>query len=355
MSRQTGTYTLADLLENRFENVTVHEFGQDTLAEVIQNDLAAHNAQVEELMNEFATPTSDIMRRYGTSIDGQMVEVDEFGRGPTQQDRPGATVQFPMRKYQFAIGWTKDHLDLASVQDMAIAADTAEKAHLNVLRRDIKRALFGAANYSFVDYTATKTTLAVKRLLNADGDPIPPGPNGESFDGSAHTHYNFTASLANADVTALITDVAEHGHTDDVRIAINKADEAAWSALSKFKPYVDVRLTHNANTNEPMKQVDTLPVDNRPIGLFEGAEVWVKPWGISGYGICWDAGSPDKPLAMRQRPQASMQGLRLAGEIPAHPLLAKYMEAVFGFGVWTRTNGAVLYTGGGAYSSPTIT
>lgn len=355
MAKQTGTYVLGDLLENRFDNVSVHEFGMDMITDVIQNDLAAHNAQVEELLTEFAIPSDDLVRIYGTSVDGDMVEVDEFGRGPTQKDRPGDTVGFPMRKFQFSLGWTRDFLDIASVRDVAIATDTAEKAHLNALRREIKKALFLSANYSFTDYIATKTTLAVKRLVNADSAAIPPGPNGESFDGSTHTHYNATATLANADVKALITDVVEHGHGDDVRIAINVADEAAWAALTDFKAYVDLRLTHNVNTNEALKQVDTVPVNNRAVGVIYGAEVWVKPWGIANYPICWAAGVGEKPLVLRQRPQASLRGLRLAGEIPSHPLLTRYMEAVFGFGVWTRTNGAVLYTANATWADPSIT
>ncbi|MBW6457039.1 MAG: hypothetical protein K0A98_14250 [Trueperaceae bacterium] len=356
MARQTGTYSLADLRENRFENVSVHDFGMDTLTQVIQNDLAAHNAQMEEMVGDLALASSDLVRIYGTGVDGQMIEVDEFGRGPTQKDLPGDTVGFPMRKYQFPIGWTRDYLDIASVQDVALTADIAEKAHLNAVRREIKKALFLSANFSFVDYAATKTTLAVKRLLNADSAAIPPGPNGESFDGTTHTHYIARAStLANSDVTALITKVVEHGHSADVRIVINQADEATMKALTSFKAYVDVRLNPSSTASDPKKQVDTLPVDNRPIGLFEGVEVWVKPWGIANYWLCWDAGSMAKPLVMRERPQATLRGLRLAGEIPTHPLLTRYMESVFGFGVWTRTNGAILYINDTTWADPTIT
>lgn len=350
----TGTYTIADLLENRFDNVSPIEFGMDTIREVIENDIEAHNRIVDELLMEFAEPSDDLQRIYGTAVDGKMVEVDEFGRGPTQKDRPGDTCGFPLRRYQFAIGWTRAQLQLMSVRDMAIALDTAEKAHLNALRRDIKRALYLSSNYTFRDYMATRTNLAVKRLVNADGAPIPPGPNGETFDGATHTHYNAVAALDNASAEALVVDVVEHGHSEDVRIAINKADESAWRGLSDFKAYVDVRLTRNANANEPIQHVDTIPVDNRPIGLFNGAEVWIKPWAIANYALCWDAGDMAKPLVKRQRPQSMLVGLRIAGENPSHPLLAQYMEDDFGFGAWTRTNGAVLFFNGGAYADPTI-
>ncbi len=61
-----------------------------------------------------------------------------------------------------------------------------------------------------------------------------------------------------------------------------------------------------------------------------------------------------KPLAFRQREAASLQGLRIAAQLDTHPLYAQYMEAEFGVGVWTRTNGAVLYFGGASYTDPTI-
>jgi hypothetical protein len=57
---------------------------------------------------------------------------------------------------------------------------------------------------------------------------------------------------------------------------------------------------------------------------------------------------------MRERRPGSFM-LTLMAEDERHPLRARAWEAEYGFGVWTRTNGAVLYTGGTSYVSPTIT
>jgi hypothetical protein len=87
----------------------------------------------------------------------------------------------------------------------------------------------------------------------------------------------------------------------------------------------------------------------------DGAEVWVKSWAIDNYPFVWDAADPNKPLAYRQRAQTALQGLRIAAENEDYPLYARFIEAEFGFSVWTRTNGAVHKTDNATWADPTIT
>lgn len=352
MPIRTGTHDINDLLATRFQSVA--EFGMDTIQAVLAAELVAHNRIVDELLMEFTAPTTDRQRIYGTSIAAQMTEVDEYGRSATRKQRPGATVGFPLRRYQHAVGWTELWMQIKTPADMAIAFQQGERAHLAALRRETRRAFYVSSNYTFRDFLVDNVDLAVKALVNADGQPIPPGPNGEEFDGATHTHYLATTPLDDASVQALVRTVVEHGFGQQLRIAIALADESAWRGLTEFKPYIDVRLTHNANQNEPMERLDTTKVDDRAIGLIEGAEVWIKPWAIEDYAVCWSAGSPERPLAYRRRPQVPLQGLRIAAQLNTHPLHAEFMEADFGLGAWNRTAAAVLYYGGGVYVDPEI-
>ena len=325
----------------------------DTITRILAADLAAHNAIVQDMISELCEVGTDRQRIYGTSTTGDMIEVDEYGRAPTQKALPGSTVGFPLKKYQFALGWTSDYMKKATPADLAIRQQGAEQAHLRAIQRAIKLALFDDTNYTFVDYMNDSVSLAVKRLVNADSAGIPNGPNGETFDSSTHTHYLATAAMSAANVTALIAHVLEHGHGNQVRIAIAAADEAAVRALSGFTPYVDQR------TVAPLMRLDVgldvSKTDNRAIGVFGAAEVWVKPWAIASYVFCWDAGSTEKPIFFRQEAVGALQGLRIAASLDTYPLYAQYMEAYFGVGIWARTNGAILYTGGGAWADATIT
>jgi hypothetical protein len=218
-------------------------------------------------------------------------------------------------------------------------------------------AIFDDTNYTFVDMNVDNVSLAVKRFCNADSAIIPDGPDGTAFAGASHQHYTAATPMVVANLTALINLVLEHGHTNDVRLAINVAQEAAVRILVGFSAYVDVRMTLNAASSVPVKQVSIsgMAANNRPIGLLGGAEVWVKPWVPAGYQFAYDASDSRKPLGFRQRVVGgALQGLRMAGNFSAHPFGGESMEAEFGVGVWTRTNGAANFIGA-AWADATIT
>jgi len=237
---------------------------------------------------------------------------------------------------------------------MAQKTLNAEKAHLRSITRELKRSIYLSGNYSVSDFLVDKVTLAVKRFVNADSVDIPDGPNGEAFDGATHTHFDANAGLANSLLKALVDDVVEHGHGSMVKLAIARGNETAVRALTDFEAYPDPRLVFR-NTDAPGQTANVSRLDNRAIGIFNAAEVWVKPWAIAGFAFCWDAGASEKPLCFRQRESDSLQGLRVAAELDAYPLMAQYMEAEYGIGVWNRTNGAILDFVNGSYTDPTIT
>lgn len=347
----TGTHDISTLLASRDQSAA--EFGLNNLQAIIARELEAHNRIAMTLVTDLAEFTTDRQRKYGISVGGDMYEVDEYGRAPTQVAKPGDTVGFPLKLFQYSIGWTRKWFESHTPADMAIATQAAERAHLRMLTRELKRGFLLSSNYTWDDFLVDGIDLSVKRLVNADSANIPEGPNNESFDGATHTHYIGEASLTAAFVTAAINDLVEHGHGQMVKLAISKTDETAFRALNGFVAYPDPRLIYR-NSDTPGATVDITRLDNRAIGIFGGAEVWVKSWMPANYIFIWDAGSP-KPLVIRQRTNTAMQGLRIAGENDAFPLHAQYMEAEFGVGVWNRTNGVVYYFANATYADPTIT
>lgn len=348
---KTGAHDISTLMAARFQSVV--EFGLDTIEEVLNADLAAHNEIVNDLVGELAVPTTDRQRIYGESTTGDMIAADEYTRGPTKVVRPGSTVGFPLNRFQYAIGWTNTWMEEHSPMDMAIAVKSGQKAHLRKIQEILKKAFFLSTNYTHQDHLKDNVDLAVKRLLNADGQPIPEGPHGETFDGGTHTHYNGTASFVVGDITAQIEDVVEHGHGGSIRLCINRGEETAVRAFTGFQEYTDPRLILGTEADKPGKRLDITRLDNRAIGILGAAEIWVKPWVPATYTFCYDRLAP-KPLVFRQNERSRMRGLRIVATIPAFPLLAQFMESDFDFGVWTRTNGVALDTGNASYTDPVL-
>lgn len=350
--RQLGILTMATMLSNRIQ--TPVQLGLDVIQRSFAADLAVHNRITANMMSVFAVNTADRRRRYGVSGELEFLKADEFTRSHTQRVVTGSEVEFPMDGFQAAIGWTAMFFKNKSVADMAATQVAAKVGHTKSIRRELQRAIYGATNYSVFDYRVDNIQLDVKRFVNADGAPIPMGPFGATFNASTHTHYLWNNGITNTAAHALVDTVAEHYEDGALQVFINSADEAAWSALTDFKGYIDSRLRPSDNITIPIPRLDARRTNDRAIGLFGPAEVWVKPWAISDYSVCLDVGGP-KPLVVRTRDGGGPQ-LQTVGTNVLFPLQADYMETEFGMGVWTRTNGAVLYhaAGASAYVDPTL-
>jgi hypothetical protein len=357
MAGKVGTLSIDTLLAARFQSAA--RFGLNNIAQILAADLQVHNTLMQQMLADFCDVTGDRLRIYGSSDSTIMYAVDEFGRAPTQKPAVGTTVGFPLKLFQSAIGWTRKWLEVHTPADMAIAQQSAQKAHRRKVRAEVMRAFFLTANYTWTDSLVDNVALGVKRLINADGAPIPEGPNGEVFNAATHTHYlavagGVTAVFANS----VINTVVEHGWGGFMKVYICQADEAAWRALApSFQAYLDPRLTAGTQANQPLgKRLDITRLDNRAIGIFGAAEVWVKPWIPAGYFLAFDSTTNAKPAVMRTRSGSmTADGLSIAAELDMYPLHAQYMETEFGVGIWNRTNGACGYTGGATWVDPVIT
>lgn len=356
---QFGTLSVLDTLAASQQ--TVAQYGEDTAFAEIEAARAAYNRITTEMLGEFVERTEDRQRRYGSNDSMTMEELDEFGRPQAQKITAGSTVGFPLRKYGTAIQWTRTWFQVAPARELAAQTTAAMAADLAAIQREIKRALFLPTNYTFRDRLVDEVDVAVKRLVNADSASIPLGPNGETFDATTHTHYNFTAAaaLAAADMNALIEDVIEHHGSGTAVVYINRAQEAAVRGLAGFTALLPARLVQARDVVAATGALeDDQNLNDRLIGYYNAggvyAEIQVKPWIPSGYLLAWVRGA-SAPVVMRVRPGGGE--FVLAFEDERYPLRARGYEREFGMGVWTRTNGAVLYIDSGsasAYVAPTI-
>lgn len=352
-----GTLGIADLLAVNSQSVAA--FGEQTVFDAIDAYLVARNEQLNEMLANLADTTTDKQRRVG-GVDsmGEFDELDEWGRADAEKVATYDTVGFPLRMYGKALQWNRKYFQNATPAEVAAQVTAMTTADTMTMQRLIKQAVFTPTNRTNIDKLVDKVTLAqVKALQNGDGAPIMPGPNGETFDGATHTHYLATvgASLAASDISALIATVREHYVTGQMMLYINAAQETAVRGFtSNFDRYTASGIHLPDTSQYAIGNLDVMNVGNRAIGVFDStAEVWVKPWIPAGYMFCWIMGQ-DKPLVRRER-NAGSSVLMLDYEDEQYPLRAKQFGREIGFGVWTRTNGAVLDTGHQTnYVAPTL-
>lgn len=351
-------HTLDDLVQIQDSIAT---YGEDALAERVNQALQIYNAAMEEAVRDFAILTSAYQLPYGVADNLEMQELDQFGSPDASKPGAGGSVGLPLRFYGVAVQWTRHFQLNTSVATLARLMDSAaSEDRKNVVRRIRQRLTNPINTTGYRDVLQTKNTYDLHSLLNADGMDIPNGPNGETFDGATHTHFLAEAALSEAGLTALMDTVVEHGVDGSMVIYINRADEAAVRAFASFTPYVDSRIVPATTGDVANGGLDPNNPADRAIGLFNGAEVQVKPWVPANYQIAFDSGAgDDKALAIRTR-SGGMNGDAYQGgfgqlyDDEMHPLRATALGREFGVGANQRHKAAVNFSGGAVYVAPTF-
>lgn len=355
-----GTLTTLDDLQDTTQ--TIANFGEEALSQRVAQALALHNAGMQEELRDFAVITDQIQFPYGTAFNSAMQELDEFGSPDVQKITAGGNVGLPLRFYGIAKQWTRHFVLNTPVNQLLAEMDDAADADIRNVRLQIGRRLLTATNLlSYFDRLQTRLTVDLRALLNADGQAIPPGPNGESFTAGSHTHYLAISGLTEAFAKSVVDTVVEHGVTGGMAIYIARADEAAWRAFTDFTPFVDVRIQQNDQTRYATGGLDVTNPGDRVIGLFDSAEVHVKPFIPANYMVAFDRGAGnDKALGIRTRGgslggDAYNGGFGTLYEADGFPLRARALGREFGVGVIGRHKAAAGYSGGASYVSPTMT
>lgn len=329
----------------------------EAVATAFRNALAVHNGLVSGMLSDLVTFTDQAELPF-PGVDRALIqELDEWGAADASKVATTGQVGFPFRIYGGTLQWTNSFLERAKARELAIQLDGFAAEDLNVLRRNIATALFNPTNNaSYTDRLITKKTYALKALLNGDGQAIPISPNGTSFDGSTHTHYHASATLTANYLQGLIDTVVEHGVDGQIVVYISKADEATVRGLSGFKEYLDARVTVVGAAQIGNQKLDVKNPDNRAIGVFGGAEIWVKPWIPANYQTVLDIGGGIKPLAMRTR-TGDMSGsasFRWFAEHSHHPLHAEHAGREYGIAAYGRYKAACGRSNNASYAAPTI-
>ena len=353
-----GTLSVIDQLITA--NQPLGLFGEENAYDLIAAALAAHNGVISDMLDELVTPTAERLLSSGTSGSMKMARVDEFGAVDVQKVKPGQQTNLPMYLYQIAIGWTRTFLKNATTRDLAGNFLAARDADILNFQHELKVALFTPTNNAnYIDRRVDNAGLTIRALLNADGQEPPLGPNGETFDGTTHTHYSGSATLTAAALTALLNNVTEHGVEGELQLWIHQGDEAAVRAMTgNFVPFTDPRINQPSTATTAQGPFDLFNYNNRAIGLFNAATVYVKPWMIANYQIAIDVAPQRKVLGLRTRDGAGFAvgggALGIAGEIPSFPLQSQFMAREFGLAPINREQAAVLQSNNATYTLPSI-
>lgn len=351
-----GKYGTLSILEDLAQDNNTVIGREDAIARRFEEALAIHNRAFTDLVSDLCHITDQPELPYAANDEAMIDELDEWGAADASKAQAYGNVGFPLRIYGGTVQWTRTYFETASVSKLAADLDAFALADIMRFQSVVKAVLFKNTNTtSYIDRLQTKRTYALRALLNADGQSIPDGPSGASFDGSSHTHYLATATLTTASLSALIDTVVEHGIDGNMVVYIAKANETAVRQLTGFAPYLDARITVTGANQIGNASLDVNNPDNRAIGVYGGAEIWVKPWVPDNYQVAVDARATVKPLAVRTRNGSLTTGsgaFRILAENENFPLRARSIGREYGISAYGRHKAAVARSNNASYAIP---
>lgn len=343
-----GNLSIADLLA--VNNTAVIDFGREPVFATIKAYYAETNAVLTEQLEMFTEKTTDRARGVGGPATITAKYTDEWGVDDSQKISGAAQLGFPLRKSQVVRGWTNQWMRKHTPADLANQAIGASQADVTKVQAAIRRAVFYPLNTVFVDNLVDYMSVYVKAFANADGFPIPATPSGVLINAATHNHYAGTTNVwpSVPDLDALINNVTEHTSGGKLYLFVpmslgNYMYANRTAIYTDFSPltYPNVIYGANLTVGDGVFNVDN--PNNRRIGIYKGAEVWVKPWVPDLVTFSFVAGT-QKPIAWRV--PADLGGdngdFRPVFDDEEFPLACEILEREFGFGVQNRVGGALL-------------
>ncbi len=342
-----GFMNLKDVFNARVEDV-----GVGVVNTAIDQTLAEHNRQLAALTELFAASTTEYKVRFKTPVNARLQPLDEDGRARPIKAAGYYDIAFPIQDAGSAWGQTYKASKKATVQDANNTMATMLAADRRWMRDHILAALFTNASWTFTD--PEHGALTVKGLANSDTDTYLLQTGADS--GATDTHY-LAQAAAIADATdpysTIYTELMEHPeNSGDVVVLIPTGLKATTEALTAFYPTTDANLRYGSAATVLANPLG-IALPGTLIGYHE-AKVYIAEWKAlpAGYMVAVATGG-ERPLAMRQEPEGSLQGFNRVAERNDYPYYESQYLRSAGFGARSRVSALVYRVGNGSYAIPT--
>jgi hypothetical protein len=342
-----GFINLKDVWTERLININVADVNT-----AIQASVDEHNRQMDALLGLFARRTTDHQLRYKLPGAHRLQPLDENGRARPVKPAGYYDVAWPLVDAGTAWGANYKSLAKMTVDDANRVTAEMLKADKIWVRDQMLAALFASASYTYND--PAYGALTVQPLAN--GDAVTYSRSGATVL-STDTHQLATASAV-ADVTdpvaGIVAELNEHPENDgDVIILVPSNLKSNFTALASFSAFVDPNLRDGANTRTVAGSGPGVAVPGEVLG-YHDEKAWIVEWkGLPDNYVIATTANAEPALAMREEPEAELQGFKKVGERNDHPFYENQWARFAGFGAWNRVGALVYRFGNGTYAVPT--
>jgi hypothetical protein len=352
---------------NDSERIFNSTVGQKAIYDLIQSQLAMHNADLQSATRVFVDgQTQDFTHRFKLPGNGRMQRRGSQGTPGAIKANGGWDVAYPLEDFAAQIVGNDVDMAYLTAADLDRHVKAVQEADINTRRFEILYALFHSTTRTFVDNTRQGASLTIQTLANGDSVVYPPVLGSESE--ATENHYLESGYAAsgisdtNNPYATISDELEEHFGAptggSNIAVFINSAQTAKTRALTDFVPITDLGISPGDTKDTVNAIPDKLAAGSwRLLGRMDGSGVWVVEWRFipTGWALGVHLDAP-APLMERVDPADTglTSGLQLVAQDEEFPFSASFWRDRFGYAVGNRLNGVAFeYGTGGTYTEPT--
>jgi hypothetical protein len=313
--------------------------------------LAEHTRQLNALNALFVKATTLYKTRYKTPSAARLQPLDDSGRARPILPSGNYDLAFPIQAGGGA--WGADYITQVkmTVDEAMRITKTLMDADVRWVRDHLLAALFMNTDWTFSD--KEYGDLTVKSLANGDSTNYLVTSGSDA--GTTATNQGAQAAGI-ADATnpfpTIYSELTKHPENSGEVISFIPTNLVATTeALATFHPISDPAVQVGASTAQ---LVGNLSVSTPGVLRGRADKCWIVEWRSlpDNYIISTTTGG-EPSLAMREHPEAELQGFKKVAERNDYPFFESQYVRRAGFGAWNRVGAYITLIGSASYSVPT--
>lgn len=342
-----GFHNLKDVFSERVVGARIEEVNT-----AIQQSVDEHNRQLDALLGLFVERVNVSQRRYKSATNARLQPLDENGRALPIKPAGYYDTGFPI--WDAGTAWGVNFIARAkmTIGDANRITATMLDADKRWIRDQLLGSIYMDANFTFAD--PDDGNITVKPIANGDTDTYLLTSGTDLQTTADHNTGQAGAIADNANpyptIQSALTVHPENGSTVVALIPTNL--RATTEALSTFFEKSDPNIRVGTGQSELVGDLGVaLP---GPLLGYESSGVWIAEWpSLPDSYIISVTLEGDKPIGMREHPEAELQGFAKRAERNDHPFYESQFSRHAGFGANNRVGAYVMRIGNGTYAEPT--
>lgn len=339
-----GFYDLQSIFDQRVADNVV------AVTSAIDDAVAEHNRQMDALLALFVNRTTEFKVRFRSATTASLQPLDQNGRARPIQAAGYYETAFPILDAGTAWGVNYKTREKMTVAEANEITATMLMADMRWVRYHILAALYADVSWTFTD--PAHGALTIQGMAN--GDTVTYQIMAGTDAGATDNHYlGQAAAISDAadPFPTIYAELVEHPENSGQIVAfIPTGLKAAVMGLTSYYPASDPNIDLGASQARLVGNLG-VAVPGEVFG-YHDAGVWLVEWpNMPANYIIAVATGGERPVAMREEPEASLRGFNKVAERNDHPFYESQFLRSAGFGGWNRVAALAYRIGNATYAA----